>query len=594
MLLRGNFPKHLWCPNQSGKAFPSKLAFLSSAANVSSKLAPLLALIVLGIYPAPSEAQTIPSTVQPGRERQQFTPPVAPLSHAPAAFLQLPETMAPADADKIRLRLASLTVEGSTVYSEAELNALAADLVGKDISAAAIYNLASKISAKYGKDGYLVARAIIVPQAVDPKHASIRLKVVEGYIETVSWPAEANRYRDVFTPCLNKIKAERPAKTKTIERCLLLANDVPGLTFSSTVKAGKNSDGGVELVVSLKERPFSASVSVDNHGSKGRGPWEHVTSVTENNRLRLDESLTFTYAGSLEPKELYYLSGSYHQVLNSDGLAFDMTAAYSHGWPGLTSLKSLDFNSTSSSFEAGFSYPLIRSREQNLRISALGFVEDTKGETLGSTYSDDRLRGLRARFNYDQVDAWLGSIGQSQIITTVSQGFDGLGSTGNDNATASVANGRVDFTKLEFVASRTQDLTHGFSLYGAFSGQWSRTALLSSEQCGYGGKFIGRAFDPNELSGDLCASTVAEARYDLPVHGENLTQAQIYAFSDYANLHIKDAAASTKDDLNGASLGAGLRLGWRDIANADLYAAKPVSGRDDKDWRFFVAFSAHY
>lgn len=541
-----------------------------------------------------ASAQSIPSTVQPGREHRQFTLPVTPLSHPAVPMLTLPETMAPADSDKITLHLASVEVEGSTVYKTAEFNALTADLVGKDVTASAIYALASRISAQYGKDGYVVARTFIVPQAVDPKHARIKLKIVEGYIETVVWPTEATRYRDVFTPCLDKIKAERPARTKTIERCLLLANDVPGLTFSSTLKAGENSDGGIDLVVSLKEKPFSGSVDVDNHGSKGRGPWEQTTTVTENNRLGLDESASISYAGSLEPKELYYFSGSYHQVLNSEGLAFDMTASYSHGWPGLSSLKKLDFNSTSSTFEAGLTYPLIRSREQNLRVSALGFIENSNSDTLSATYSDDRLRGIRARFNYDQVDSWLGPVGQSQIIATLSQGFNGLGSTSNDNAVASMANGRVDFTKLEITASRTQDLTHGFSLYGALNGQWSRTALLSSEQCGYGGKYVGRAFDPDELSGDLCASAVAEARYDLPVHVENLTQAQIYAFSDYANLHIKDAAASTKDDLDGASLGAGMRLGWREFASADLYAAKPITGRDNKDWRFFVGFSGHF
>ena len=93
------------------------------------------------------------------------------------------------------------------------------------------------------RTAYLLARVAVVPQAVDPKGAKLRIGIVETYIENIEWPKTARRYRDLFTPCLDKIKSERPARTKTIERCLLLANDAPGLTFSSTLKAGKEQGG---------------------------------------------------------------------------------------------------------------------------------------------------------------------------------------------------------------------------------------------------------------------------------------------------------------------------------------------------------------
>jgi hemolysin activation/secretion protein len=84
---------------------------------------------------------------------------------------------------------------------------------------------------------------------------------------------------------VDKIKSELPARTKTIERCLLLANDIPGLTFSSTLRAGENSNGGIVLVVALTEKPFDFDARLDNHGAQGRGPWEYATSITENGRL---------------------------------------------------------------------------------------------------------------------------------------------------------------------------------------------------------------------------------------------------------------------------------------------------------------------
>src|SRR5271163_3314555 len=154
--------------------------------------------LVLGSAAA---AQTIPPSALPGHEGQQFTPPIAPLSR-PAHPLELPETMAPEAAAGVRLRIKSITVEGSTVFSAADLEPLYADLIGKEVSAADVYAVANEIAAKYGKDGYLVARAIVVPQAVNPKGAALRIRVVEGFIEDIEWPAAAARYRDLFTPCL--------------------------------------------------------------------------------------------------------------------------------------------------------------------------------------------------------------------------------------------------------------------------------------------------------------------------------------------------------------------------------------------------------
>jgi hemolysin activation/secretion protein len=502
--------------------------------------------------------------------------------------------MAPATAAGVRLRIRSITVEGSTVYSASDFAPLYADLIGKDVSAADVYGVAAKIGAKYGKDGYLVARAIVVPQAVDPKAAALRIRVVEGYIENVEWPDAAKRYRDLFTPCLDKIKAERPARTKTIERCLLLANDAPGLTFSSSLKAGKGNLGGSVLVVTLAEKPFEAAVRVDNRGALGQGPWEQTTTLTENNRLGLDESTTLTYASALDIQELQYLALNYHQLLTSDGLAFDSSITHSTGQPRLASLTGLDFESRSTTFESGFTYPVIRSREQNLRLSALGFAEDAFSETLDAPFSDDRLRGFRLRANYDQVDTWLGTVGLSQVIGTFSQGIDGLGSTSNGNPLASVANGRVDFSKFELIANRTQTLGAGFSLYGALDGVWAGSALLSAEQCTYGGATFGRAFDPATLVGDRCVLELGELRYDVAIPNNPFRQTQLYAFADHGDLYRIDASASTPGHDEGSSVGSGLRLAWKDNFTADVQAARGYGAAANQGWRGFLVLTARY
>jgi hemolysin activation/secretion protein len=548
-------------------------------------------------FACPAAAQGVPLSLLPGH----FTEP-PPIKSSPASpFLEMPETMAPKAAAKIALHIDSIVVDGSTVYSDADLRPLFVNMIGRDVSAADIYGLAAKISARYGQDGYLLARAVVVPQSVDAKAATIHIHIVEGYIEDIEWPPEASRYRDLFTPCLDKIKSERPARTKTLERCLLLFNDLPGLKFTSTLKAGRNTDGGIILAVNLTEKPVDAMARVDNRGIPGRGPWEFLGSATENNLLRLQESFNFTYAGAFDLSELQYFSGTYHQNLLPNGLYFEATAYGSLGTPNLPATSFINYRTNSNGIEGGFTYPVIRSREQNLSASALFFAEQDDSDAIGSPLTDDRLRGIRARANYDQVDTWFGTVGQSQIIATFSQGFDGLGSTSNDNPMASIAGGQVDFSKIETLANRTQALAYGFSLYGAVYAQWAGSTLLVPEECGYGGSYFGRAFDLFEFAGDRCLEELGELRFDPVIPHNPLTQNQFYGFADHGDVSRVAAVPGTPQNLSGSSVGTGLRLAWKadpnsaiDTFNLDLQGAHSLEGGTDDAWRFFLMLVAKY
>jgi hemolysin activation/secretion protein len=360
------------------------------------------------------------------------------------------------------------------------------------------------------------------------------------------------------------------------------------------LKAGKDKNGGSVLVVSLVEKPFDAAVRVDNRGAQGRGPWEQTTTLAENNRLGFDESMTLTYAGAFDVSELQFVGINYHQVLTPDGLTYDSSFTYSEGRPGIPSLTALDFDSWGTTFESGLTYPVIRSREQNFRLSALVFAEDGSSDSLGAPFSDDRLRGFRLRANYDQVDTWFGTLGQSQIIGTFSQGIDGLGSTSNGNPLASVVNGRVDFSKFELIANRTQTLGAGFSLYGAVDATWAGSALLSEEQCTYGGLYFGRAFDYEALAGDRCALELGELRYDLPIYNNPFKQTQLYAFADHGDLFRIGPTASTPNHVEGSSVGGGFRLAWRDNFTADVQAARGYGDPANQGWRGFLILTAHY
>ena len=196
---------------------------------------------------ATRSAQVIPPSVQPGRERERFIVPQGPRAQPGAAPIGLPSTAAPPEAKTTFIVIRGIRITGATVYGHEEFLPLYQELIGRRVPLQAVYDLAQAITAKYGAAGYVLSRALVPVQELEPSGATVRIEVVEGYVDRVEWPEKLKRYRDFFTDYAAKITADRPLNIRTLERYLLLANDLPGLKFSTTLKASKTAKGAATL-----------------------------------------------------------------------------------------------------------------------------------------------------------------------------------------------------------------------------------------------------------------------------------------------------------------------------------------------------------
>jgi hemolysin activation/secretion protein len=537
----------------------------------------------------------VPSSVQPGREQQRFTEPPPPLSQPGGPAISLPSTVAPKGADHINVLVRDVHIVGMTVYTQEQLAPLYEDLIGHQVTLQAIYDLAQKITTKYGNDGYVISRAIVPPQQLNPGGATVRIQVIEGYVDKVEWPRVLDKFRDFFSYYTGRITAERPANIHTIERYLLLAGDLPGLKFKNSLKPSAANQGAATLIVEVTESPFDWAARVDNRGPRGQGPLEFLASVTLNNLLRVHDAFNFTYAGPFKPEELKYIYGQYSQVLLAEGLLFFIDASDGWGRPGTPELQALDYRTKSTVLETGLTFPIIRTRERNLSVTGLWFMSRNEGVIFDDPTMPpstlDRLRGGRIKVNGDWADPFNGI---NQVNVIFSQGVQGLGSTDNGQPLASRLNGRVDFSKLEATVTRVQQLPANFSFLLAAYGQYAGTALLNPELCGYGGRVFGRAYDPSALVADECFEALGELRLDVPVMStvlKQLTQTQFYGFADRGLLHNLAPDFLTPRDMRAASAGGGLRIGWLNMFTADLSADKAVEGPRN-DWRFYFVLSA--
>ena len=546
------------------------------------------AVALVSFITTAATAQVIPPSEQPGRERQRFTQPPSPLAQPAGPTVTLPSTVAPKGAEAVFVLVRGVKITGSTVYRAEQLAPLYQGLVGHRVSLAAIYALAQAITSKYGNDGYVLSRAVVPPQQLDPKGAIVQIEVVEGYIDKVEWPKQLSRYYDFFSDYAARITAQRPVNIRTIERYLLLAGDLPGLKFKTSLRPSKEHVGAATLVVEVAEKRLDVSAQLDNRGTSARGPLEYLGSATINNPFGQHDALTFTYAGAIPFDELNYAAFDYKKVLTSEGLTFFADASDAWGTPGTVPLEILQYRTLGPYGDIGLSYPLVRSREKNLKLSGLFYGSDNEGDALGAPLSDDRLRGFRGKVDADFADA---TQAVNQFNITISQGIEGLGSTSNGNPLASRLVGRVDYDKIEFTGSRTAPLVDKFSAYLSVYGQYAGTPLLVPEQCAFGGRYFGRAFDPSQLLGDSCLEGIGELRYDI-AKPRFANTAQLYAFTDFGELYTRDAAPGTPSNQQAASVGAGVRLDWFDHVDADLSVAKAVEGPIN-DERFFFILSAH-
>ncbi len=536
--------------------------------------------------------------VEPGRIEDRFKKPVTPRSRIIVKGLEINETIPPAEAQKIRFTPKTILVEGSSIYSPEDLQSLYAGILGKEVSLLSIFELVNKITRKYGEDGYTLSRAYLPPQRIG-RNSVVRIKILEGYIDGVIVDGEFMNARSFFESYKEKITQERPINTRTLERYLLLANDLPGITVQSVLRRSETNPGASTLLLRVEQKQINASVSVDNRGTKAQGPIQVYGSFTLNNPFGMFSETSGSYVQALPGKELRYFAFSNQQTLNSEGTTLKLSASKNNSEPGTAALTLLNQESDSFRLSAAVTHPVIRSRQENLSISARYDHSRSRNFLLNTLNSKDKLRVLRFQLNYDRSDEFQGI---NQILIEASQGLNLFGATKDSSPVKSRAGGKPDFTKLTLNVSRTQQLgvfspaLNPLSLYVSGSGQFAFNELLSPEECGYGGQVFGRGYDPSEILGDHCAMGSVELRFNTSINSNSIDYTQIYGFADAGKVWNKNPAVGTPKSESLSSVGLGVRASLFNAITGSFELAFPMekTGNTDKGARAFFRINANY
>lgn len=566
------------------------------------RVASLTVAVTASLWASTALTQGVPATVEPGRIEARFQDPATPRAQ-PTARQGLESTVPPAQAAQISLSITGFRIVGGSAFSPAEMQAVVKPYEDRNGTLLDVFQAAAALTAYYGDNGLLLSRVIVPPQELEPTGAVITLQVIEGYVDRVDLPDNLGSRTRLLEQHAQNIEGSRPLHADRLEREMLLANDIPGLSVQSNLSASPTTPAASTLTLTAREAPGGWGLRLDNRGSEASGPLQFTLSGQVNNLLGFNEQLSggLTLAGPADNgarPELAYVFFGYDQVLNASGLRFSFDANYSQGDPDSAVLTALDYETEGLNASVALSYPFIRTRSRNLTGTLAFDLKNSESTNFAGVASEDRLRIVRAEFSFDNADQYNGT---NQVRLAFHKGIEGLGSTANGNPNASRTPGKVDFFRATLELSRTQALGNGFSLHGGVFGQWTDDPLLSSQECGFGGTQYGRGYDSSVITGDTCVKGMVEMRYNLPAgeftQGLGLDYSQVYAFADAGRIRNIDAPLGTPSSDNASSAGMGVRFGLGRM-NFDVSAAKPLNTPNsiatDDNWQGFFSLSAQF
>lgn len=539
----------------------------------------LISALVSSAFAAPPTVQ-LPAAADPARVEDQVDDAQQQFNRTNARVPAAQEAEIQKQLSEVHFKLSSISLVGSTTETakfNKRLQTLAAHQMGKDTTLLDVQKMAFHLQNYYREQGYVLTQVVLPPQKIDKERGNVQLRVYEGYVANVRATPTDARHWDHLNALQRGILNSKPLKIKDLERYVLLSNDIPGVTVMSSLEPSRTV-GAADLRMRVVENKPNGYLSYNNRGTNFIGPRQLQGGVSFFSVYGADR-LTLNFATVMpQPRQLRYLDVDYRNHYGPEGMQFHVNATSTKSQPGDT-LRSLDLRGYSRRFQADLTYPIKRSRDENLLIMggvyALNSQNDQRNPLPAAKVYDDRVRALIMQLAYDSTDKYKGT---NNAKFTVNEGLSLFGANQRTDTTrpTSRAAGKARFLKFGLNASRVQSVFPQLSLLGAFSGMYGTQGLFASEQFGFGGANFGSAYDNSEITGDRGFAFKFEFQYDTFPNLIGLKWLQYYYGQDVGKVYVFDKV----NQVNGQSAASrymGFRYRILNNLDGSLELADPMS-----------------
>ena len=502
-----------------------------------------------------------------------------------AAGPVLAQALAPSAAGAaVAVEVKAFNVIGNTLLPMPEIEQKLAGFKGQ-ATLPRLRDAAATVQEMYRTAGYGGVVAYLPEQ--DLGTGTVHIRVVEGLLNAIELAPGKQFSGNNLLASVPSLQVGRTPRVRHIDVEIQMANENPAKGLQVLLQPGADP-GSIAAKLSVAEQPVQrVTARTDNTGSRQNGRWRAALGWQHANLFDADHVLAAEWqTAPANASALNVVSASYRAPLYAQHMALDAYGAWSDVDAGKVGTQAGDLQFAGRGTIAGARASVYLPRIESLDRRVI----------VGVEWRDYRntcaINGL--------AQSACGAAGASVTLLPLSLTYTtqaaaelryGFSVGAHFNVGYSLADGRdIDFDAVRSGARSRYALLRanaqlalpvdGFGVFALRgSAQFAAKALVPGEMFGIGGAGSVRGFEERELSGDSGAQITLEAT------GQNLAErvawlrggdlrALLFADGGWVSNRDGYACQVGRTQCAVASLGAGLRLGWRQLqARLDVAVA---------------------
>jgi hemolysin activation/secretion protein len=416
-------------------------------------------------------------------------------------------------AAKELVTLKNIQFTGVTILGDMELKGIVEPFLNTPVTYEQMLEIGMVVESYYRKNNYL-ARAILPPQ--DMTDGVLTVDVIESVFSKIEIEQELEdlpkTQAHVTALIDNQQKTDNPLNTKSLDRALALANDIPGISIQGALRQGRDA-GETELILKLyRGRTRQTELTVDNGGSRSTGTTRLMAVLNWFNPNDLADLLNVV---AVHTQGSDYVRMAYSLPIGLDGwrMGVNMSAMNYEVVLGEQGIVGAVGRAVTQGLE--WVYPLLRADDRSATVT---LTADTKKfentSAQGLLMSDYAAKVMTAQVSgfYRDLNPGGGSGTYSAQLIHGGINLDGSLSQQTD---ATTIHTEGIFNKIRLNGTWQQSITAKTSAFVSYTGQLSDKNLDSSEKMQLGGMNGVRAYPTGEGSGSDAQMIQLEVRHQL-------------------------------------------------------------------------------
>jgi hemolysin activation/secretion protein len=430
-----------------------------------------------------------------------------------AAMDKMLEQQEVEQAAKELITLKNIQFEGVTILGDMELRGIVEPFINTPMTYEQMLEIGMVVEQYYRKNNYL-ARAILPPQ--DLTDGVLTVDVIESVFSKVEIEQELEDLPNTQAHVEAIIQAQQPTgeplNSKSLDRALALANDLPGMSAQGSLRQGREA-GETELLLKLYQgRTRQTELTMDNGGSRSTGAIRLMANLTWFNPNDLGDLLNVV---AVHTKGSNYARLAYSVPVGTDGWRMGANASIMDYKVVVGQLGMVGAVGRAVTKGLEWVYPLLRADDSSATVTLMADTKTFENTSAqGLLMSDYQAKVMTAQVSGFYRDLNPGG-GTGTYSLQLSNGNINLDGSLNQQTDKNGPNTAGKFNKIRLNGTWQQAITSQTSAFVSYTGQLTDKNLDSSEKMQLGGMNGVRAYPTGEGSGSEGQLIQLELRQQL-------------------------------------------------------------------------------